>query len=126
VLSRFSIPKNVILDLVGQARRGMYDMLRGGSDTAGAMVSRLPGLEQLQLERLYLKPESPAVGRTLDELAVRRSTGVTVLAVQRAEEMTTNPPATFELASGDILVVVGEPMAIDAALALVDPQAPVA
>lgn len=126
VLSRFSIPKNVILDLVGQARRGMYDMLRGGSDTTSALVSRLPGLEQLQLERLYLKPDSPAVGRTLDELAVRRSTGVTVLAVQRAEEMTTNPAATFELAAGDILVVVGEPMAIDAALALVDPQAPVA
>ena len=60
------------------------------------------------------------------ELAVRRSTGVTVLAVQRGNDVTTNPAADFQLSSGDVLVVVGEPMAIDAALALVDPQAPVA
>ncbi len=53
----------------------------------------------------------PAVmaGRSLQELDVRGRHGLTVLAVQRGEELTTAPPPGFRLAQGDLVVVLGRP-----------------
>ena len=47
-------------------------------------------------------------GKSIGELAIRRRTGVTIIAVSRKGKNTINPPPDFTFEEGDIVVVVGE------------------
>lgn len=126
VLDRFDVPRNVILDLVGRVRSGMYDMLRGTEPVRRSLAGSIDKLEGVNVDRLLLKEDSPAVGRSLAELDLRNKAGVTVLAIQRGVDANSNPGADFKLEAGDVLLLMGDPAALDAALALFDPSAPVA
>ena len=126
VLHRFDVPKNLILDAVAHVRGGMYDMLRGQNRSPRSLSSKFPGLDAMELERLQLREGSTAIGRTLAELELRRSTGATVLAIQRGGVLHSNPSGDFCLELSDTLLVLGEPSAIDKVLALIDPHVPVA
>lgn len=65
------------------------------------------GTETLNIEDLALQAGGPAVGRTLDELDVRRATGAAVLAILRDGSPVVNPPGDFRLAAGDHLLALG-------------------
>lgn len=63
----------------------------------------------LKIEQVELAEDSPLVGRSLAEAAIREETGVTVLAVQQLENhMFLGPPPSYVLRGGDILVVMGD------------------
>jgi CPA2 family monovalent cation:H+ antiporter-2 len=126
VLHRFDVPKNLILDAVSRVRGGMYDMLREPNRSPRTLTSKFPGLDELEIERLQLREGSSAIGRTLSELELRRTTGVTVIAVQRSGTVHPNPSGDFCLELSDTLLVMGESSAIDKLLALIDPHVPVA
>lgn len=51
--------------------------------------------------------DSPYAGRTLGQADLRRETGVSVIAIQRAGETHPNPSADFTIQEGDILVTLG-------------------
>jgi K+:H+ antiporter len=125
VLHRFDVPKNLILDAVSRVRGGMYDMLREPNRSPRKLTSKFPGLDNLEIERLQLREGSTAVGRTLAELQVRRTTGATVIAVQRSGAVHPSPAGDFRLELSDTLLVLGESAAIDKVLELVDPHVPV-
>lgn len=59
------------------------------------------------LEWIELPADSEYTGRTLGEAHIRRETGVSVIAIQRADETHPNPPADFTMEAGDILVTLG-------------------
>ncbi len=63
-----------------------------------------PGLE---IEQVRLAERNPLAGRTLAEVDLRRRCGVGVVAVWRAGTLHPNPEASFRLAAGDTLVVLG-------------------
>jgi voltage-gated potassium channel len=65
------------------------------------------GDESLNIEAVGLATESPAVDRTLEALALRQSTGATVLAIMRDGNPVVNPPGDMALAAGDRLLVLG-------------------
>jgi monovalent cation:H+ antiporter-2, CPA2 family len=121
VLHRFDVPRNIVLDLVGEVRGGMYGMLRSPDAGRRGAAIEVDALEGAEIERLKIKPDSPAAGRTLAELALRPRTGASVLAIRRAGTVSTNPEAGFRIEAGDVLVVLGERRAIDAALELIAP-----
>lgn len=70
-----------------------FDTARGGGD--------------YQLDQAELRPGSPLVGRTLAEVDVRQRWGLSVVAVQRQEEVFPNPDPGFRLQPDDVLVVFG-------------------
>ena len=53
------------------------------------------------------RPNSSVVGKTLSEANVRQGWGLSVVAVQRGDDVVSSPPADFGLRSGDVLVVFG-------------------
>jgi K+/H+ antiporter YhaU regulatory subunit KhtT len=67
-----------------------------------------------------VEPETPADGHTLAELNLRRATGATAIAIVRNDEPITNPSAELELRAGDLVVLVGDHAAIEAAFNLLD------
>jgi voltage-gated potassium channel len=65
------------------------------------------GDESLNIEAVGVGPDSPTVGYTLEDLALRQATGATVLAIMRDGNPTVNPPGDMSLARGDRLLVLG-------------------
>lgn len=126
VLCRFDVPRNLVLELVSRVRGDLYDMLRAPTAHRRSLLGRLDALEAVEVESLIIRERSPAVGRSLIELDLRAATGATVLAVQRGSDVHPNPEAEFRLATDDVVLVLGDERALDAALAFLDPDAPVA
>ncbi|MEO8181951.1 MAG: cation:proton antiporter [Deltaproteobacteria bacterium] len=126
VLQHFDVPKNLILDAVAHVRGGMYDMLRGASRPGTPLTGELSAFHGIEVERVQVREGSTAIGHTLLEIELRRTTGATVLAVQRGAEVHANPASDFRLELGDITLVVGLPAAIDQVVARLDPRVTVA
>lgn len=61
----------------------------------------------LELEEAVVWGGSPLVGKSLQELDLRRRFQVGVVAVRRGPSFVPNPEASFRLAEGDVLVVIG-------------------
>lgn len=57
---------------------------------------------------------SPLVGESLASAQVGRTTGVTVVAIQRGQDVLSAPTSTTEIEAGDTLVVVGDRESCDA------------
>ena len=65
------------------------------------------GNESLNIESVALTPGSSAMGKSLESLDIRQSTGATILAVVRSNNAIPNPPPDFVLAVGDQLLALG-------------------
>lgn len=105
---------STVLPLDEEDVRTLADLL-GGSQ----VVERFDRLRQsvagLTIDWLPIAPGSPWADRTLAEIGLRKSTGVSIVAVNRDDEITVSPPADYRLAAGDVLVCVGSASAITAA-----------
>lgn len=122
VLRQYHIPRNVILTQVDLIRRSGYGILRG---------LKLPDATTEQLETilsagttdnfLVLK-ESPASGKSIAELNLRYLSGATIIAVVRDDKPVTNPPSSFRIKPGDVLVLIGTHAQIDKAFELLSPH----
>jgi voltage-gated potassium channel len=65
------------------------------------------GQETLAIEDVALPPTSHAIDRTLEALALRQTTGASVLVVLRDGSPLVNPPADLTLRPGDRLLALG-------------------
>jgi voltage-gated potassium channel len=65
------------------------------------------GSEALAIEDLAVGPDSPAVGKTVEGLDVRRATGATVLCILRDGNPLVKSHEELVLASGDQLLALG-------------------
>jgi len=116
VLTELRVPDNVIQAQIATVRSGGYGVLRG---VPAAQTESLQ--ELLQVFRLtatqtyYVSETSQAVDKTIAELNLRARSGVTIIAVVREGEPTTNPPASHVLKMGDVLVMVGSHRELSAA-----------
>lgn len=92
-----------------QARR--LGAILGGAYFKPAVVTEIEAVVGgLVIDWVTLGSDSPAVGRTIADLAIRRRTRITVVAVLRDDEQPLiAPEPTEELKAGDRLVVVGRP-----------------
>jgi voltage-gated potassium channel len=69
---------------------------------------------EFRVEEFALQKDSPAVGQSIEDLAVRRKTGATILAVRRADTglFDTNPSPDTRLHPGDMIIAIGTPVEI--------------
>jgi CPA2 family monovalent cation:H+ antiporter-2 len=70
----------------------------------------LPGLGEIV--RVEIRADSPAVGRSLADLALRGTTGATVLAITRASGGVAIPDAQEALRAGDVIALTGSQRAV--------------
>lgn len=63
---------------------------------------------EIQLEELELREGADVLGKSLQEVAIRKRTGTTILAIKKSDgRILTNPPVSTVLESGDRLILVG-------------------
>ncbi len=107
VLDAYLVSSEEVARLSGEIRRGDYDALRvTGRDRPLEGVTRL-GDRGMQTRVVAVRSEALAAGKTLEDLALRKLYGLTVLAVRRNGSTIERPAGDFGIESGDRLVMVG-------------------
>jgi voltage-gated potassium channel len=81
--------------------------------------------EDIAIEQVRVSESSDMVGRTIEEMQLRKEVGVIVMAIRKADgRMIFNPPADTGVHGGDYLIVMGHPDSLRALETLLaDPRA---
>jgi di/tricarboxylate transporter len=94
------------------ARRWLAETADREVGPAGSRPRLRDWIEEYQLagreQRIRVTDQSPLVGRTLEELRLRNTSGANILAIERPTRFTTDvirPVASTELQAGDVLLV---------------------
>jgi K+:H+ antiporter len=127
VLRRLHVPRNVIQLQVDIIRQERYGMLRGLALPSQSLSEVEHLLARTLTETVLVDERSPAAGRSIADLRLRRETGATVIAVIRAGSPHVNPDPAFEIAVDDLIVLLGGHEALDRALERLaaTPQGPI-
>jgi CPA2 family monovalent cation:H+ antiporter-2 len=124
VLHEYHVPNNIIASQIQFVRFGGYKMLRGMSldqENLGRVAALFAGAT---VDTVQIEPGSPAVGRTLKDLDIRKNTNATVIAVARSGEAVTNPGPDFTLQPDDLVVLIGAHADLDKAVNLLTRKEP--
>jgi CPA2 family monovalent cation:H+ antiporter-2 len=107
-LISFGIAEDEIYNFMAEARRNMHNTHSGLSDFLRTSLDHSTWQMLSALHSVQLRPDSFAVGRSLDQLMLRTHTGATVVTVYRDKEGSLLPQAGMNLAAGDILHMAGD------------------
>ncbi len=92
----------------------------GRSRPKASSASETPGTA-VRVEEVQVPAASPWVGRALEETRIREKIGVVVFALREAEtgRYLFNPPPTFRLSAGDVLIGCADRNQLDSLQSLV-------
>ncbi len=123
-LGAYMIPPEEINMQVNAIRSGNYEVFRGSLNEAHMMV--LQGLDEegLHTRAVAVRPGAPIANQRLGELNLRRTYGLTILAVRRRDRTIGNPDGDFQILPDDRLVMVGAASQFAACAFLFRPEAP--
>ncbi|MCS7228903.1 MAG: cation:proton antiporter [Candidatus Kryptonium sp.] len=107
VLNYFNLPMNLVKEYASQLRKDTYKALRGLEVKIDKLVNSSELLRQIDITTFIVGPNSRAKGRSISELNLKNQTGVLIIAVQRGDEIITNPSSDFVFEVGDIMFVIG-------------------
>lgn len=122
VLRTYKLPQDFVLQKIEQVRREGYALLRRSASPELPHHLHDGTLNDAEVETCRIDDDSPAREKTLAEVALRPSTGVSVIAWTRAGVTQTNPSETTRLMAGDILVLLGSRAQIQQAMELLAPM----
>jgi CPA2 family monovalent cation:H+ antiporter-2 len=116
VLREYGIARHLIQRQVATIRSEGYQMLRMPSLPIVDMGEIAEALKSASTETLFVEADSTAVGKTIGELKLRKTTGVTIIAITRDGHTEINPGAETTIQAGDVLVLLGGAEQIDLAI----------
>jgi CPA2 family monovalent cation:H+ antiporter-2 len=112
VLRYYHVPTEEIHTFVAGIRADGYEMLRDQLPAVARLSEMKLNLSHMEIASFRLHPYSSLVGKSLAESELRSRYGVTVLLIRRENNVLSNPLATTQLEENDIVVVVGEKVAL--------------
>ena len=115
VLHRYLVPLNDIQRFTHDVRREHYARLRSADDDPLAEIALRNALPGQRVVSLRVETGASAAGKPLSEIALRKTWGVTLLAVRRNDKLLTNPAGGDILQPGDLALVYGSSQNIAAA-----------
>lgn len=96
-----------LFSLPGKRARQLGSILEGAHFQPIEMDDIQVPLGEAIIEWIDIDAASPLVGRTLRNANIREQTGVSVIAIQRADETMANPTPDTTIETDDILVTIG-------------------
>ncbi len=108
VLHHYHVPINIINEHIENIRKDSYSALRNIEIPGRHLGERHEFLKGIDTETYLIKSGSKIIGHSLKELNLRAKTGVTVIAIQRGEEIYQNPSSEFVLKENDVLLLIGK------------------
>lgn len=108
VLADFLVPRAAIQSFVEQVRSEGYEMLRELNMPNAPFATLDKHFKGMEVSGVLLEPEAMLDGMSLESAGLRRTYGLTVVAVQRGEDLHANPDGSFVLMGGDVVYIFGE------------------
>jgi len=107
VLRTYKMPQEVIVQKAEQIRREGYALLRRSELPELAHHLRGGTLTDVEVATCRIEADSPAVGKTLEQVSIRPRTGTSVIALTRNGVTESNPAEKVRLELGDVAVLLG-------------------
>lgn len=110
VLSKYLVSKNDIEDFINKIRDERYSMVRKMSKTSKTanLHEAVSYIHDIEITTLRLYKDSSFINQSLIEIDLRKKYNVSILAVQRNNQIISNPDSSFKLLSEDRIVLLGE------------------
>ncbi|MEM2123929.1 MAG: cation:proton antiporter [Methanolinea sp.] len=109
VMRKYLVPRIEIDRVTSLIRSDTYRIFRQPPPARGVIPELAIRIPDVEVRTVRVSPRSPLRGRNLGDLRVRKEYRVSVLAVERGEEIVPNPGGDFVVEPGDDLVVLGRP-----------------
>lgn len=122
VLRKYLVPQDEIESFARDIRAEGYEMFRALSPTPVSHSELTLHIPDVEISTFHISQNSPLIGRSLQEVDLRRNYGITVLLIRRNAEMHSHPDAHTRLQPGDLITVLGKPDKIASAGALFKTQ----
>lgn len=107
VLTRYLIPRNEIEKMIVEVRSLGYDMFRNAEIEPAKISDLRRYLPNVEVVTVRVEERAPACGKTLADLALRKSLGVNAIGILRESGNVLNPHSDTEISAGDVLLVLG-------------------
>jgi CPA2 family monovalent cation:H+ antiporter-2 len=120
VLHHYQVPRNLMTEQIERVRSKSYEVLRRVELPAKNLPEKCEILVDIDTETYLVRDHSYASGRSIKELRIRSTTGATVIAVKRGNEIIPSPGLDFVFVTGDILYLIGNKESLSKALALLE------
>ncbi len=117
-LLHLNISVKEIQQINDTVRREMYAPLYESNYSYSAISQLHSACNLIDLSWVTIKANSPVIGRSIQELQVRKQTGVSIVAVLRKGALLMNPEPDFQFQADDLIGVVSETTQLDRFLEL--------
>jgi CPA2 family monovalent cation:H+ antiporter-2 len=121
MLRRIEVPRNVIEAQIRHVRTETQTTDRKQT-VPRTPLRDLRGLDELKIESVLVRENSPAAGASAVELKVRRTTGALVVGVKRGARLLKDPDPHIPFQAGDVVYLVGNSEAFRKAFVLFDQE----
>ncbi|MDR0828144.1 MAG: cation:proton antiporter [Desulfovibrio sp.] len=122
VLSRYLVPRANIEQFVNEIRSENYAMARHLHLPGSSLLALQKHLPDINVTAMTVENGAMLAGLSLKDSEVRRKYGLTVMAIQRGEEITGNPGGDFTIQAGDVAYVFANPTSLSASAHIFRPQ----
>lgn len=119
VLMKYLIPRDEIEKMIAAIRSDGYEMFRSLSGTTPTIKDLNLKLHDIDIVTLQIPEKSLLIGKSLSKSMLRQLYGITVVAIRRDAQVLSNPAADMVLQVADVLYVIGSPVKITEASALI-------
>ncbi len=116
VLSYFNVPLNLIREYASKLREDAYKVLRRFEMQVEKIIDGIDVLKHLDSGIYIITETSLANGKSIAGLNLKSKTGAMIIAVQRGDEIFTNPSSDFVFKVGDVMFIVGRREEIERAI----------
>lgn len=123
VLRTFLVPHDRVEQCVADIRSGSYEMFRTMSRRHSHALGIAGYLSGAEIGTFRVKKGVLLEGESLRQGTLRSRSGATLLAIKRGDEVTPNPDPVWELQEGDVVLLLGTPEQLAAAVPLFEPPA---
>ncbi|SPD72480.1 Kef-type K+ transport system, predicted NAD-binding component (fragment) [uncultured Desulfobacterium sp.] len=107
-LSLLNIPPAELIKFTDQVRHEFYAPLYEVNSHSTSFSLLQPARHLLELTWIALPENSPFIGRTIKDLAVRSKTGVSVVGIINNDRVLSNPDVDYCFTNGDKVAVMGD------------------
>ncbi|MBU2497588.1 MAG: cation:proton antiporter [Proteobacteria bacterium] len=118
VLAKYLIPRDEIERMVAEARAGGYQMFRSLSKEATSLSDLKLQIPDIDITTVRVHEGSPMAGKSIAQVQLRKTYGVTLLAIQREGETISNPDADRIIQANDLLILLATPAQLAGACSL--------
>lgn len=112
-LLHLHLPLAEVTQYADAVRKDHYDASVSSAEEHRVLDQLVRAIRGMEVAWMRLPGGSPLLGLTVAQADLRRRTGASVIAIQRAGHLIPNPKSGLELEEGDVLGLIGDPSQVE-------------